>query len=278
MSKSIAGNTIADSTIADNTEPNWAGQALVIVPTYNEKENIPRLVGELRALPGDVHVLVVDDNSPDGTGAIADAIAAGDDGVHVIHRAGKLGLGTAYKSGFAYGLSRDYQYLCTMDADFSHDPHSVPTLIQAADEGADFVVGSRYVPGGKLVGWPRFRVLLSAVANQLAHTFLGVTTHDCTAGFRCYRRRLLETIDIDAIFSTGYSFLIEMTFVCQRAGFKITEVPITFVNRTEGDSKISKFEIVKAFYTMVRLRTGALPWDRMVGYAHNRRGDNAEAP
>ena len=243
----------------------WAGHALVIVPTYNERENIVRLVTELRSLPGDVHVLVVDDNSPDGTGGLVDAIAAGDDGVAVIHRAGKLGLGTAYKAGFRYGLEYGYDFICTMDADFSHAPKSVPSLIDVAMDGADLVVGSRYVPGGELVGWPRFRKLTSAVANKLAHMFLGVTANDCTAGFRCYRRQLLESLDLDSIFSTGYSFLIEMTFLCERAGYRIAEVPITFVNRTEGASKISKVEIVKAFYTMIRLRTSALPWDRMVG-------------
>ena len=251
--------------------PSWAGQALAIVPTYNERENIARLVAELRGLPGDVRVLVVDDASPDGTGAIVDALAADDAGVEVIHRSGKLGLGTAYKAGFAHGLAREYTYLCTMDADFSHDPQSLPALLDAAAEGADLVVGSRYVPGGQVVGWPRFRKVISAVANRLAHLFLGVTAHDCTAGFRCYRRRLLETIELDSIFSTGYSFLIEMTFLCQRAGFRIVEVPITFVNRTEGASKISKVEIVKAFYTMVRLRTSALPWGPVMDAVHARR-------
>ena len=253
------------------SEPVWAGQALAIVPTYNERENITRLVTELRGLSGNVRVLVVDDASPDGTGALADALAAADPGVEVIHRSGKLGLGTAYKAGFAHGLANQYSYICTMDADFSHDPQSLPALLDAAAAGADLVVGSRYVPGGRVVGWPRFRKLISAVANRLAHLVLGVAAHDCTAGFRCYRRRLLETIDLDAIFSTGYSFLIEMTFLCQRAGFRIDEAPITFVNRTQGASKISKVEIVKAFYTMIRLRTSALPWDRVMGAVHERR-------
>jgi dolichol-phosphate mannosyltransferase len=257
-------------------EPVWSGQALVIVPTYNERENISRLVADLRSLPGDVRVLVVDDNSPDGTGTLAEQMAAADSGVHVIRRQGKLGLGTAYRVGFRFGLEHGYEYVCTMDADFSHDPHSLPALLQAAVDGADLVVGSRYVAGGKLVGWPRLRKLISYVANRLAHVFLGVATHDCTAGFRCYRRRLLETIDLDSIFSTGYSFLIEMTFLCQKGGFRIAEVPITFVNRTEGASKISKLEIVKAFYTLIRLRTSALPWDRVVGVVHRRRHHKLE--
>ncbi|MCB0113784.1 MAG: polyprenol monophosphomannose synthase [Caldilineaceae bacterium] len=240
---------------------DWTGQALVIVPTYNEKENLAKLVGRLRALPGDVHVLVVDDNSPDGTGDIADGMAATDPGVHVLHRSGKLGLGTAYRTGFRYGLDRDYRYICTMDADFSHSPESVPDLLDKAASGYDLVVGSRYVRGGAVVGSTAFRKFISYGANWLAHVLLGVSVHDCTAGFRCYHRRVLETIDLDAIFSSGYSFLTEMAFLCERAGFRIGEVPITFVNRTEGASKISKNEIYKAFYTLLRLRTQALPWD-----------------
>lgn len=243
---------------------SWHGQALVIVPTYNERENLPALVGRLRALPGDVHVLVVDDNSPDGTGLMADAIAACDPGVQVLHRSGKLGLGTAYRAGFHYGLSHQYQFLCTMDADFSHSPESVPVLLDKAVSGYDLVVGSRYVAGGQVVGSPPMRKFISYAANSLAHRFLGVTTHDCTAGFRCYRRQVLETVDLDAIFSSGYSFLIEMAFLCQQAGFRIGEAPITFVNRTLGASKINRREIVKAFYTLLRLRTRSLPWERMI--------------
>lgn len=243
------------------TSPEWTGQALVIVPTYNEKENLAKLVARLRAQPGDINVLVVDDNSPDGTGAIADELAAADAGVHVLHRSGKLGLGTAYKTGFAYGLDRQFRYLCTMDADFSHNPESVPVLVSKAASGYDLVVGSRYVPGGAVVGSTALRRFISYGGNWLAHILLGVSVHDCTAGFRCYHRRVLETINLDAIFSSGYSFLTEMTFLCEQAGFRIGEVPITFVNRTEGASKISKNEIYRAFYTLIRLRTQALPWD-----------------
>ena len=256
--------------------PSWTGQALMIVPTYNERENIARLVTELRGLPGDVNVLIVDDASPDGTGAIVDQMAASDPGIHVIHRTGKLGLGTAYKAGFDFGLAHGYQYICTMDADFSHNPQSLPALLDRAATGYDLVVGSRYVRGGAVVGSTRPRKLVSYGANWLAHIFLGVTIKDCTAGFRCYRRAVLETIDLDAIFSSGYSFLIEMGYYCQRAGFRSSEVPITFVNRTEGSSKISKLEIYKAFYTLLRLRTSALPWDRMVDYYHRRRDGAAE--
>ena len=244
---------------------DWHGQALMIVPTYNEKENIARLIQRLRALPGDIHVLVVDDNSPDGTGAIVDALAATDAGVHVLHRSGKLGLGTAYRAGFAFGLERPYRYLCTMDADFSHSPESLPALLSKASQGYDLVVGSRYVPGGGVEGWPASRKILSAGANWLAHLLLGVSIRDCTAGFRCYHRRVLERINLDTIFSSGYSFLIEMAFHVQQAGFRAGEVPIIFVNRTEGSSKISKSEIYKAFYTLIRLRTQALPWEWITG-------------
>ncbi len=236
----------------------------MIVPTYNERENLPKLVGCLRALPGDVHVLVVDDGSPDGTGEIADQLAAADPRVHVLHRSGKLGLGTAYKAGFAYGLQHHYRYLCTMDADFSHSPQSVPALLAKAADGYDLVVGSRYVAGGAVVGSTPLRRLVSYGANWLAHLVLGIAVHDCTAGFRCYRRRVLEGIDLNSIFSSGYSFLIEMAFHVQQAGFRSAEIPITFVNRTEGASKISKREIYKAFYTLLRLRTQTLPWDWVV--------------
>ena len=245
-------------------DPVWHGSALVIVPTYNERENIARLAQEIRAQRGDIHLLVVDDGSPDGTGAIADAIAAVDPAVRVLHRPEKMGLGTAYRAGFAYGLEQGFDYLCTMDADFSHDPASLPDLIDRAAAGADLVVGSRYVPGGQVVGSTPVRRFISRGANSLAHLFLGVSIRDCTAGFRCYRRRVLETIDMDAIFSSGYSFLTEMAYLCQRAGFNSAEVPITFTNRTEGASKISRSEIYKAFYTLVRLRTSALPWDRII--------------
>jgi glycosyltransferase involved in cell wall biosynthesis len=251
-------------SIADRS---WQSQALAIVPTYNERENIEALVRALRAQPGDIHVLVVDDNSPDGTAALVQALAEADAGVHLLSRPGKLGLGSAYRAGFGYGLAHGYQYLCTMDADFSHDPASLPQLVDLAATGVDLVVGSRYVPGGRVVGSTRWRRFVSGGANGLARVFLGVHIRDCTAGFRCYRRRVLEPgagVDLDAIFSNGYSFLIEMGYTIQRAGFTTGEVPITFTNRTLGASKISKNEIYKAFYTLLRLRTSSLPWERMV--------------
>jgi glycosyltransferase involved in cell wall biosynthesis len=249
----------------------------MIVPTYNECENISRLVARLRALPGDIHVLIVDDNSPDGTGAIVDELAANDNGVHVIHRPGKQGLGTAYKAGFVYGLARGYPYLCTMDADFSHSPEALPALLALAGQGYDLVVGSRYVPGGQVVGSTWLRRFVSYSANWLAHNILGVTVRDCTAGFRCYRRHALETINLNAIFSSGYSFLIEMAFHCQQADLRIRELPIIFINRTEGVSKISKKEVYKAVYTLLRLRTSVLPWERIMGVYQRRRARNSSA-
>lgn len=250
----------------------WSGQALVIVPTYNECENIERLVKQIRNQPGEIHVLIVDDNSPDGTGKLADQLALADKCVSVLHRPGKLGLGTAYTAGFRYGLDRGYQYLCTMDADFSHNPDSLPALIEKSASGFDLVVGSRYVKGGDMQGRGIGLKIVSYGANLLAHLFLGVAIHDCTAGFRCYRRSVLETIDLEAIFSSGYSFLIEMAYCCQRAGFRCGEIPIIYVNRTEGTSKISKREIYKAFYTLLRLRTSALPWARMERAFHRWEG------
>ena len=251
--------------------PPWAGTALMIVPTYNESENLERLLVRLRKLPGDIEVLVVDDASPDGTGQLAERLSTSDPGLHVLHRAGKLGLGTAYKAGFAFGLTRGYHYLCTMDADFSHSPESLPMLLDKASQGFDLVIGSRYTAGGRVIGSTWSRQFVSYSANWLAHIVLGINARDCTAGFRCYRRAALETIDLDAIFSSGYSFLIELAFYCQRAGFRVGEVPITFVNRTEGVSKISRSEIYKAMYTLLRLRTSALPWEQMVGLYERRR-------
>jgi dolichol-phosphate mannosyltransferase len=239
-----------------NRAPVWSGDALLVLPTYNEAENLARLVTALRALPGDIHVLVVDDGSPDGTGQIADDLAAHDPGVRVLHRSGKLGLGTAYIAGFRTGLRDGYQYVCTMDADFSHPPESLPRLLDRAADGAGLVVGSRYVPGGRAVGSTLPRRLISYAANWLAHVILGIHVHDCTAGFRCYRRAVLEAVDLQEIFSSGYSFLIEMAYRCERVGVSVAEVPITFVNRTAGTSKISRGEIFKALDTVLRLCLG----------------------
>jgi glycosyltransferase involved in cell wall biosynthesis len=228
-------------------------RALVIVPTYNEAENIERLVAEILAQPGPFDVAVVDDNSPDGTGRLADALAEQDARVRVIHRAAKLGLGTAYIAGFRHALQRGYCYALTMDADFSHNPRYLPALLGLMAR-CDLAIGSRYVPGGGATGCSAPRVVLSQGANALARLALGLTAHDCTAGFRCYRAEVLRAIDLDTIFSNGYSFLVEMITRCQRRGFAIAELPIIFENRRLGASKISRREIFKSVYTILRLR------------------------
>ena len=224
----------------------------VIVPTYNERENIVLLAPELLALPVGLHVIVVDDNSPDSTGLIADEMAARDPRISVVHRPGKLGLGTAYVAGFKKALADGSDRILTMDADYSHHPRFIPSMIERS-QAADLVIGSRYVRGGGAVDSPAMRRLLSYGANAFAKTLLGLKAMDCTAGFRCYRRAVLESIDLEAIFSNGYSFLIEMLFNVQRRGFSVAEVPIQFMDRRLGSSKISRNEITRALYTVLRL-------------------------
>ena len=235
---------------------------LVIIPTYNEVDNIKPLVTKVLNLGLNLHVLIVDDNSPDGTGKMAERLASEDSAVKVLHRSGKLGLGTAYSSGFRCALEQGYNHIVTMDADFSHPPDRIPALVAEARR-YDVVIGSRYVPGGRVIGSPRLRRFISRGANFLATRLLRLQARDCTAGFRCYRRAVLESIDFESILSTGYSFLIEMTYRCQRAGFTVGEVPITFRDRVRGQSKITRTEIVRAFYTLIRLRMDLLPWARL---------------
>lgn len=225
----------------------------MIVPTYNERENIELLVGEILDLPSPVEIIIVDDNSPDGTGEIADRLAAAHPGrVHVVHRPGKLGLGTAYVAGFKKALAMNADRIMTMDADFSHPPRYIPAMLQKCEE-VDLVIGSRYVKGGGAEQCTFTRKVLSRGANGFAHLMLGLRARDTTAGFRCYRREVLESIDLDGIRANGYSFLIEMLFRCQQAGWRVGEVPIVFVNRRRGASKISRDEIIKAMLTVLRL-------------------------
>ncbi len=226
----------------------------VIVPTYNEKENIATLIEQLLALPVDLEVIVVDDNSPDGTGEIVDALAEQHPGrVHCLHREGKLGLGTAYVAGFQYALEAGQELIVTMDADFSHPPGAIPRMVEKIAAGYDLVIGSRYVPGGATLDCTLLRKLLSWGANAFARTALGLQAHDATAGFRCYRREVFKSIALDRIFSSGYSFLIEMLYKVQRQGWRVGEAPITFQNRQQGASKISRNEIFKALWTVARL-------------------------
>lgn len=231
----------------DITCPN----ATVIIPTYNERENLPALVTAIEALPTPIRITVVDDNSPDGTGALADALAT-EGRVAVIHRAGKLGLGTAYTAGFRQALAEGADLILTMDADFSHDPSYLPKMLEFSRR-YDLVIGSRYVPGGGVRHWGPQRKLLSWGANMLAHSVLGLHARDCTAGFRCYRRSVLEALDLDAIRANGYSYLVEMLYNCQQLGFAVGEIPIIFADRRLGQSKISQNEIVKAGRTVLRL-------------------------
>jgi glycosyltransferase involved in cell wall biosynthesis len=224
----------------------------VIVPTYNEKENIPGLVARILALELQARIIIVDDNSPDGTGTLAAQLAAQNSRVSVIHRPGKLGLGTAYIAGFQQGLAAGADRLITMDADFSHDPAYIPALV-ALSAHYHITIGSRYVPWGGVQNWGWQRRFLSWGSNNFARTLLGLKAKDCTAGFRCYRREVLQTIDLERIFSNGYSFLVEMLFKCQQHGFTVGEVPIIFADRQHGHSKISQREIYKAMYTVARL-------------------------
>lgn len=229
----------------------------VIIPTYNESENLERLVHLILALPLELRVIVVDDNSPDGTGQIADRLLAEDQRVHVIHRPRKLGLGTAYIAGFRQGLQLGADCIVTMDADFSHHPRYIPSLV-AQSNGAQVVVGSRYIQGGGTRYCSLKRRVLSRGANGFARLILGLEARDCTAGFRCYRREALEAIDLQSILSDGYSFLIEMLYQCHNRGYRTREIPIIFEDRRHGVSKISRQEIFKAICTVLRLACSRL--------------------
>ncbi|MBI3227241.1 MAG: polyprenol monophosphomannose synthase [Mycolicibacterium cosmeticum] len=222
-------------------------RTLVIIPTYNERENLPLIVGRVNAARPDVHVLIVDDGSPDGTGQLADELALADpDRVHVMHRISKDGLGAAYLAGFAWGLGREYTVLVEMDADGSHAPEELGRLLEAVDGGADLVIGSRYVLGGTVRNWPWRRLALSRTANTYSRVLLGVAINDITAGYRAYRREVLEKIDLAAVDSKGYCFQIDLTWRAINAGFTVVEVPITFTERELGVSKMSGSNIREA--------------------------------
>ena len=235
-------------------------RALVIVPTYNERFNIARLIPAVLAQDPSIEMLVVDDASPDGTGGVVDAIAANNDRVHVVHREGKLGLGTAYLAGFRWALDRKYDLVFEMDADFSHNPELLPEFLQAIKE-ADVVLGSRY-QGGRVnvVNWPMSRLFLSYAANIYARAVTGLPVSDTTGGFKCFRRNVLESIDLNSVKSNGYAFQIEMSFRAWKRGFRLFEIPIIFVDRTEGVSKMSKKIVREAIWMVWRLR-----WWSMTG-------------
>lgn len=225
---------------------------LVVIPTYNERDNIDGLLGELLAVSPWLNVLVVDDASPDGTGLAVDSWANRDSRIHVLHRARKLGLGTAYRDGFRWGLEHGYDALLEMDADFSHSPSYIPALIAGCVQ-ADLVIGSRYVEGGGTRGWGWHRRLLSSSANLFARVMLGLPVKDCTAGFRCYRAAILTRIGPDSILAEGYSFQVEMLVRVLRTGGSVKEIPILFEERRRGSSKISRGEILRAIQTILLL-------------------------
>jgi len=230
---------------------------MVVVPTYNERDNIGRLVREILAQDDGIDVLIVDDNSPDGTGEIVDTIVAESSRVHVIHRAGKLGLGSAYREGFKYALEKGAEYIVEMDADFSHDPKMLPAFFQKIKD-YDLVIGSRYLNGVSVVNWPIRRLILSYCASVYTRIVTGLRISDCTGGFKCFRRTVLESIALDKIKSDGYSFQIEMNYRCVEKGFRVGELPIIFIDRHAGSSKMSKKIVREAVIMVWKLKLGSL--------------------
>jgi len=228
--------------------------ALVCIPTYNERDNIEAIARAALAADPRVDVLVIDDNSPDGTGAIADALAAKEPRAHVLHRPAKQGLGRAYLDGFRWALSRGYSFVLEMDADFSHHPRYLPVLLDRAEDGADLVLGSRYVPGGGTVNWGAARKLVSRAGSLYARTILRLQQRDLTGGFKCFKRRVLESIDLASVHSTGYAFQIELTYRAIKKGFRVEEIPIVFEDRRVGQSKLSRGIILEALAMVWKLR------------------------
>ncbi len=226
---------------------------LVVIPTYNEIENLPRIVPDILEQDDRLSILVVDDNSPDGTGQLADKLSADNPRIHVLHRQDKEGLGKAYLAGFRWALERDYDRIFEMDADFSHNPKYLPEFLKASEE-ADVVLGSRYVKGVNVINWPMMRLLLSYYANVYARVVTGLPVRDATGGFKCFRREVLERIDLDTVGSNGYAFQIEMSFRAWKLGFTIREIPIVFVDREQGQSKMSKRIVREAIWMVPKLR------------------------
>ena len=229
-------------------------ETVVIVPTYNEIDNITTVINKLTALNLDLHILVIDDNSPDGTGDIVKNLQKMNEHIFMIERSGKLGLGTAYIKGFHWALARGYKYILEMDADLSHNPNDVPRLIKACKKGADLSIGSRYSEGVNVVNWPIKRLLLSYGANKYTRFVTRMPVKDATAGFKCFHRDVLEAIDLSKVKSSGYSFQIEMNFRAWKKGFNIIEVPIIFIERSEGHSKMSKSIVYEAVFMVWKLK------------------------
>lgn len=228
---------------------------IVIIPTYNEKENIERIIRKVFSLDGGYEILIIDDGSPDGTAAIVKSLQKEfPDRLNIIERAGKLGLGTAYITGFKWALSQGYDYIFEMDADFSHDPDDLPRLLEACKDGEGVAIGSRYCDGISVVNWPIGRIIMSYYASVYVRTVLRMKVFDCTAGYKCYSRRVLETIDLDNVKMKGYGFQIEMKYTAWKLGFPIREVPVIFVNRKAGSSKMSGSIFGEAFWGVLKLR------------------------
>lgn len=246
-----------------------SGRVLVVIPTYNERENLPLTLGRVRASVPAAHVLVADDSSPDGTGQLAEEMAADDDMVHVLHRPGKLGLGAAYLDAFGWGLKRGFDVLVEMDADGSHQPEQLPLLLERLAGGADLVLGSRWVPGGKIVNWPRRREAISRMGNTYARLMLGIPLRDATGGYRAFRRTTLEQLGLGDVASQGYCFQVDLARRAVASGLRVEEVPITFVERELGSSKMSRAIVAEALWRVtqwgVRHRV-----DRLKGRARRR--------
>ena len=230
---------------------------LVIVPTFNERENLPKIIPAIQQVIPKAHILIVDDLSPDGTGEIADQLASQDKRIHVEHRNGQRGLGRAYIHGFRWALEREYEFIFEMDADFSHQPKYLPIFLEAAKQ-ADLVIGCRYMAGGGIEGWAPHRLLISRGGNTYARFILGLPYHDLTGGFKCFRKRALETIDLNKVISNGYNFQIELTWYTHLAGMTIKEIPIIFPDRTEGTSKMNVGIFHEAMLGVVQLRWNEL--------------------
>ena len=240
-----------------SVEVTGVEKTLVVIPTYNEAQNIPRLLPEILRQSPALDVLVVDDNSPDGTARIVRSMRETEARIHILERQGKMGLGTAYVAGFKFALERDYEFVFEMDADFSHDPNEIPNFLAAA-ASADLVLGSRYTGGVRILNWPMQRLLLSYFANIYTRIMTGLRIDDATGGFKCFRRRVLASIDLDGIRSNGYAFQIEMSFKAWKKGFRISEVPIVFLDRQQGTSKMSKRIVYEAFFMLWKLRWKSL--------------------
>lgn len=227
---------------------------LVIIPTYNEIENIEAMARTVFSLGTGFDLLVIDDGSPDGTGAKVKELQSEFPGLHLVERAGKLGLGTAYIAGFSWALERGYDYICEMDCDFSHNPTDLNRLVAACKDGADMAIGSRYVTGVNVVNWPMGRVIMSYYASAYVRCVLGIPVRDCTAGFVCFTRKVLQTIDLQAVRMKGYGFQVEMKYSAHKLGFKVVEVPIIFTDRTQGTSKMSSGIFGEAFWGVLKMR------------------------